>query len=40
MHQPAEVYLTDYILEQMDTRQMIPGALFIDLKKSFQLGQS
>ena len=32
----AVVYLTDYILDQMD-RQMIPGAAFIDLKKAFDL---
>ena len=32
----AVVYLTDYILEQMD-RQMITGAVFIDLKKAFDL---
>ena len=30
------LYLTDYILEHMD-RQMITGALFIDLKKAFDL---
>ena len=30
------VYLTDYILEHMD-RQMITGAVFIDLKKAFDL---
>ena len=32
----AVIYLTDYILEHMD-RQMITGALFIDLKKAFDL---
>ena len=32
----AVVYLTDYILEHMG-RQMITGALFIDLKKAFDL---
>ena len=32
----AVVYLTDYILEHMD-RQMITGAVFIDLKKAFDL---
>ena len=32
----AVVYLTDYILEHMG-RQMITGALFIDLKKAFYL---
>ena len=32
----AVVYLTDYILEHMG-RQMIKGALFIDLKKAFDL---
>ena len=32
----AVVYLTDYILENMD-RQMITGTLFIDLKKAFDL---
>ena len=32
----ALVYLTDYILERMD-RQMITGAVFIDLKKAFDL---
>ena len=32
----ALVYLTDYILERMD-RQMITGAVFIDLKKAFNL---
>ena len=30
----AVVYLTDYILEHMD-RQMITGAVFIELKKAF-----
>ena len=32
----AVVYLTDYILEHMD-RQMITGAVYIDLKKAFDL---
>ena len=32
----AIVYLTDYILEHMD-RQMITGAVYIDLKKAFHL---
>ena len=32
----AVVYLTDYILEHMD-RQMITGAVFIGLKKAFEL---
>ena len=32
----AVVYLTDYILEHID-RQMITGAVFIDLKKAFDL---
>ena len=32
----AVVYLTDYILEHMD-RQMITGAVFIDLKKAFNI---
>ena len=32
----AVVYLTDYILENMD-RQMITGTMFIDLKKAFDL---
>ena len=32
----AVVYLTDYILEHMD-RQMITWAVFIDLKKAFDL---
>ena len=32
----AIVYLTDYILEHMD-RQMTTGAVFIDLKKAFDL---
>ena len=32
----AVVYLTDYILQHMD-RQMITGAVFIDLKKAFDL---
>ena len=32
----AVVYLTDYILEHMD-RQMITGAVYIDLKKAFNL---
>ena len=32
----ALFYLTDYILERMD-RQMITGAVFIDLKKAFDL---
>ena len=32
----AIVYLTDYILEHMD-RQMITGAVYIDLKKAFDL---
>ena len=32
----AVVYLTDYILEHMD-RQMITGAVFIELKKGFDL---
>ena len=32
----AIVYLTDYILEHMD-RQTITGAVFIDLKKAFDL---
>ena len=32
----AVVYLTDYILEHMD-RQMITWAVFIDLKKDFDL---
>ena len=32
----AVVYLTDYILEHMG-RQMIAGAVFIDLKKAFHL---
>ena len=32
----AIVYLTDYILEHMD-RQMITGAVYIDLKKAFNL---
>ena len=32
----AIVYLTNYILEHMD-RQMITGAVFIDLKKAFDL---
>ena len=32
----AVVYLTYYILEHMD-RQMITGAVFIDLKKAFDL---
>ena len=30
------VYLTDYILDHMD-RQMSTGAVFIDLKKAFDL---
>ena len=33
----AVVYLTDYILEHID-RQMITEAVFIDLKKAFDLG--
>ena len=32
----AVVYLTDYILEHID-RKMITGAVFIDLKKAFDL---
>ena len=32
----AIVYLTNYILKHMD-RQMITGAVFIDLKKAFDL---
>ena len=32
----ALIYLTDYILERMD-RQMITGAVFIDLRKAFDL---
>ena len=32
----AVVYLTDYMLEHMD-RHMITGAVFIDLKKAFDL---
>lgn len=32
----AIVYLTDYILDHMD-RQMSTGAVFIDLKKAFDL---
>ena len=37
-HSPetATVYLTDYILDHMD-RQMSTGAVFIDLKKAFDL---
>ena len=34
----AVVYLTDYILGYMD-RQMITGAVFIDLRKCFRLGR-
>ena len=32
----ALVYLTDYIVEHMD-RKMITGAVFIELKKAFDL---